>query len=864
MPSIDELIAAGEHAQAAERARDSGDFERAAGLYERIWAFAEAAACARAAGDTARALQNAIDARDEALVVELTRALDGAGEAGLRAAMEVFRRRRRFGDAGARAEAIGEIEAAIDDYRQGHHELEAARLLVQIGRDREAGRLLERMIKVAGSGREQAQARLQLGMLLVRRMQFGPAAEHLQEAAREPALRQQAQRPLIVSLAAMGLRDAAREVLVQARRDQPSLPAELDAFLRAERDADWTRAERESGAGDGESAAAGPGAGRASAVRAEPAVQVVGGRYRLERLLGAGGTGRVFCAYDEVSERRVAVKVFSLSRDHQAYERFVREARVTGRLRHDNLVEIYDFSAEQGYLVMEYLSGGSLDDRLSGPADSGDGVGAERGLGATGAARDGDDGGDTADDDGAQREPQALRERTVKTLALDVLAGLELAHRRGIIHRDIKPANIFFDARGTAKLGDFGVAHLLDLGQTQTGGLIGTLAYMAPEQITGAPLTIAADLYALGVTLYQALTGRLPLLGPDFIAQHLGQVPPLASAVASAAIQPGWDPILARLLAKSPSERYDDVDSLRVDLNQLQLGDGVKPLLLHRPAPSSATAGAASGDAILDSLVDIDRGADHAADDSDLAGELAGEPAAERYQFATPIGQTPISRLVRAVDTTLDRSVVIERYHEGAIDEATERRLYALARGGSPFLQWALAYDRESGVAVFEAPSGEPIAEALADTALSPRAAIRLLKRLARAVAPLHERGVAHGAIGPTTIVLDEQRHPTVILSGLGPAPADEPHPRADVAAILGLVVDIVAASAPEPDGGPDALTYSPEALAERLTRALVPDLSPAECAPILAHADAETGEALFELAEALELALLQRAADAA
>ena len=108
-------------------------------------------------------------------------------------------------------------------------------------------------------------------------------------------------------------------------------------------------------------------------------------------------------------------------------------------------------------------------------------------------------------------------------MALEIIGGLEAAHHRGVVHRDIKPANIFFDARGTAKLGDFGVAHLVDLGQTQTGGLIGTLAYMSPEQITGAPITIAADLYSLGITLFEALTGRLPFLGPDFVAQHLGE-----------------------------------------------------------------------------------------------------------------------------------------------------------------------------------------------------------------------------------------------------------------------------------------------------------------------------------------------------
>src|SRR5512138_2727852 len=149
-----------------------------------------------------------------------------------------------------------------------------------------------------------------------------------------------------------------------------------------------------------------------------------------------------------------------------AYERFVREARLASTLRHPSLVEVYDVSVERGFLVMEYLPGGSLAQRLA-------------------AGR--------------------LTPVQVRRMALDVIAGLEAAHHRGVVHRDVKPANIFFDARGTAKLGDFGVAHLVDLGQTQTGGLIGTLAYMSPEQITGAPISIAADMYALGVTLFEAV-----------------------------------------------------------------------------------------------------------------------------------------------------------------------------------------------------------------------------------------------------------------------------------------------------------------------------------------------------------------------
>src|SRR4029079_16069415 len=119
----------------------------------------------------------------------------------------------------------------------------------------------------------------------------------------------------------------------------------------------------------------------------------------------------------------------------------------------------------------------------------------------------------------------------VRGVLLGVLDGLEAAHARGVIHRDVKPHNIFFSMSGEAQLGDFGVAHLQELGATQTAGFIGTLAYMSPEQISGAPLHFSTDLYALGVTAFQPLPARLPFRGPDFVAQHLGETAPRPSSL---------------------------------------------------------------------------------------------------------------------------------------------------------------------------------------------------------------------------------------------------------------------------------------------------------------------------------------------
>ncbi|HEU4726884.1 MAG TPA: serine/threonine-protein kinase, partial [Kofleriaceae bacterium] len=560
---------------------------------------------------------------------------------------------------------------------------------------------------------------------------------------RDAALRPEAQRHLIATLAAMGLRDGARDALLELRATDPSVPADLDQYLRGWRD---HTTERKTGRDR----------------------EVIANRYRLDRLLGAGASGRVFLATDEVAGRSVAIKMFFAAgaRGGTAYERFVREARLASTLRHPSLVEVYEVSVERGFLVMEYLPGGSLAQRL-----------------AAGGRLSG---------------AQARR------MALDLIAGLEAAHHRGVVHRDVKPANVFFDARGTAKLGDFGVAHLVDLGQTQTGGLIGTLAYMSPEQITGAPISIAADLYALGVTLFEAVTGRLPFLGPDFVAQHLGEPAPAATGIAPD-LAAGWDAILAGLLVKNPRDRTPTLGDLRRQLEALDLGG--QPRLGPRRQNITGTHSIA-----------------------ELAEQGEAQP---RYQFETPLGHSAISELARAVDTVLDRSVVIERFYPSEEAARALDRARMLGRAQSPFVQRALSLDRAARVAVFEAPAGAALAEAPPE--LPPAEIVRILKRLARAAAAIHVVGGTHGAISPRTIVIDDGAVPTVLAAGLGPV--TESTPLDDVTAII-AVVAAIAGSEP-----------SFEALARTLTEevgAAMPRFAP----PI-------DGESLYAAADALEVALL-------
>jgi eukaryotic-like serine/threonine-protein kinase len=353
------------------------------------------------------------------------------------------------------------------------------------------------------------------------------------------------------------------------------------------------------------------------------------------------------------------------------------------------------------------------------------------------------------------RNDQRLPAAATRRLALEICEALATVHHRGVIHRDIKPANIFFDARGTAKLGDFGVAHLADLGQTQTGGMIGTLAYMSPEQITGAAITVTADLYSFGISLFEAITGRLPFLGPDFVAQHLGEPAPAPSAFIE--IDASWDHLFASLLAKSPSDRVATVNDLALLLRHADSA-GTK----MRVAPWSEPA----------------RVGDQ--DPSASASMTTATVVESRYQLETVFRTTALSTLSRAVDTTLQRSVVMERFSDTAASDADDvasataatvirndaamDRVRTIARAATPFVQRVLSLDRSVRVAIFEAPSGRAIRDVADPIAASDR--IRMIKRLARGIAAIAEIGLSHGAINADNVLIDDNGIPTILVAG--------------------------------------------------------------------------------------------------
>ena len=253
--------------------------------------------------------------------------------------------------------------------------------------------------------------------------------------------------------------------------------------------------------------------------------RLVVGRYRLIRPLGRGGMGAVWLGEDQLAGRQVAVKELrppagvSEAEQDVFRRRALAEARSAARLTHPNAVTLYDVipatpADDAVYLIMEYVDGATL--------------------------------GQVIEREGPLREPRAAG------IALQMLSILDAAHALGIVHRDIKPANIMITAAGQVKLADFGIAHMIGATRLTGSGVIGTPAYMAPEQLQGLDITPAVDLWALGATLYDAVAGRNPFdrqtTAATFHAILMADLPP-------APCGPPLALVITGLLVRDPAQR---------------------------------------------------------------------------------------------------------------------------------------------------------------------------------------------------------------------------------------------------------------------------------------------------------------------
>jgi serine/threonine protein kinase len=285
---------------------------------------------------------------------------------------------------------------------------------------------------------------------------------------------------------------------------------------------------------------------------------LVSERYQIERSLGCGGMGEVYAARDRLLNRLVALKVLRdpYARDPGFVARFRQEALAAASLDHPGVVEVYDAprGGEIPYIAMEFVSGGTLKDLIS--------------------------------------RKGALGWREAARIATGIARALGAAHARGLVHRDVKPQNVLLTASGEPKLADFGIARAADATRvTATGTILGSVYYISPEQALGEMTSPKSDLYSLGVTLYEMLTGEVPFEAENPIAvamMHVrDEVPPPSSREPS--VPAGMDLLLERLLAKDPADRYAGAEEVAAELERL-ISSGGKASGRRHHRPGGATA----------------------------------------------------------------------------------------------------------------------------------------------------------------------------------------------------------------------------------------------------------------------------------
>ena len=262
---------------------------------------------------------------------------------------------------------------------------------------------------------------------------------------------------------------------------------------------------------------------------------VLSDRYELEELVGTGGMSSVYRAHDRLLDRTVALKVLhqQYTDDAEHVGRFRHEARAVATLSHPNIVTVIDRGEHGGrqFIVFEYVDGENLKELI-------------------------------------RRGPVPVA--TALELAIQVSLGLAFAHQQGLVHRDVKPQNVLLNGDGRAKVTDFGIARSLDVqhGVTQTGTVLGTSDYIAPEQAQGERVDEQTDVYSLGIVVYELLTGEVPFPGENFVAvamRHINEPPPSICARRSD-VSPRLEAAVQRAMAKDARDRFPTMSDFRREL----------------------------------------------------------------------------------------------------------------------------------------------------------------------------------------------------------------------------------------------------------------------------------------------------------
>jgi eukaryotic-like serine/threonine-protein kinase len=294
-------------------------------------------------------------------------------------------------------------------------------------------------------------------------------------------------------------------------------------------------------------------AGTPDAMSVIEAGTVIDGRYRVAARLGSGGMADVYLASDTLLGRQVALKLLyhRFAEDQEFVERFRREASSAAGLSHPNVVAVFDRGEWDGtyYIAMEYLPGRSLK--------------------------------------AVVREHGPLSPPDAIDIVVQILLAVRFAHRRGIIHRDIKPHNVILDEEGRAKVTDFGIARAGASDMTLTGSIMGTAQYLSPEQAQGHAVSETSDLYAVGVVLYELLTGSVPFEGESAVSIALKQVSvePTPPSERNPEVGPALDAVVMRSLAKDPLARFASADEFIAALQQARAGIAPAPAPVFNGSP---------------------------------------------------------------------------------------------------------------------------------------------------------------------------------------------------------------------------------------------------------------------------------------
>ncbi|HEV8580455.1 MAG TPA: protein kinase [Thermoanaerobaculia bacterium] len=437
-------------------------------------------------------------------------------------------------------------------------------------------------------------------------------------------------------------------------------------------------------------------------------------RYRVLERLGGGGAGVVYKAEDLKLGRTVALKFLSAYRSGSEADkrRFLREARASSVLDHPNICTVYEIDETEDqrlFIAMSFCAGETLKRKI-------------------------------------ERGPLPLLEAV--HLASQIAAGLAAAHAKGIVHRDVKPANVMVAPDGRVKIVDFGIAKLADQSRlTRDGTAVGTAGYMAPEQIRGETFDARVDIWALGVVLYEMITGRLAFSGntdQDRVRRILSYEPEPVSLVRPG-VPPELERIIGRALAKNPAERYARMEEMRADLLDVAAAfgsplppDALDPTL--RDFPSASSAGLRS---------------------REDTGSLAGRTLAH-YRVLEQVGGGGMGVVYKAEDPRLARTVALKFLPpELTRDPEAKARFLQEARAASAFDHPNICTihevgETEDGRIYLSMPcyDGETLRRKLERGPLSIDEATDIAQQIARGLAKAHRGGIVHRDIKPANLMV--------------------------------------------------------------------------------------------------------------